>query len=150
MQLWRHALRNIVDVVLEGLSNVKRCTAMGRTAMSSDLQDLGYSLKLVLEPLSKDMAAMLDSSLRMVEDYIKVHVLDTRPRLKEPEAYLHHNLRAQASLNCMVKSAKPVSQCYLDQQACNFLSDLSVRSMQSDDGLVEPFLLASAYQIRKT
>ena len=72
LQLWKHALRYIVEVVLEGLSCVKGCTAMGRTAMLSDLQDLGYNLKATLEPMTRDLIIMLDSSLRVVDEYIKV------------------------------------------------------------------------------
>ena len=72
MQIWRHALQHIAEVCLEGLSRVKACNAVGRAAMTSDMQDLGYSLKCLLQPLPKELAAQLENSLRLVDNYIKV------------------------------------------------------------------------------
>lgn len=74
VQLWRHALRHIGEVALEGLSRVKGCSAVGRTAMASDLQDLGYSLKSLLQPIPPDVAAALAANLRQVDGYIKVRI----------------------------------------------------------------------------
>jgi hypothetical protein len=71
-QLWKHAMRHIAEVALEGLSQVKGCTGVGRTAMTSDLQDLSYSLKSILASPSQEMAASLETSLRIVDTYIKV------------------------------------------------------------------------------
>ena len=70
LQLWKHALRHIAEVTLEGLSRVKGCTGVGRAAMTSDLQDLSYGLKSILE--SQEAAASLENSLRIIDTYIKV------------------------------------------------------------------------------
>ena len=75
LQLWKYALQGTVELVLDGLSGVRACTAMGRTAMSSDLQDLGYSLRAVLDPMPQDLVNALDSLLRLVDEYIKVSKL---------------------------------------------------------------------------
>ena len=43
MQLWRHALAFTAEVLLDGIAKAgakSRCTAMGRAAMSLDLQVL--------------------------------------------------------------------------------------------------------------
>ena len=73
MQVWKHGLQHIAEVCLEGLSRVKACNAVGRAAMTSDVQDLGYSLKGLLQPLPKELAAQLENSLRLVDMYIKVY-----------------------------------------------------------------------------
>ena len=39
LQLWRHAISLMADVILEGISSVRsRCSAIGRNTMSSDVQ----------------------------------------------------------------------------------------------------------------
>jgi len=71
-QLWKHAIRHTAEVTLEGISRVKGCTGVGRTAMTSDLQDLSYGLKSILAHPSQEVAASLETSLRIVDAYIKV------------------------------------------------------------------------------
>ena len=67
----------MAEVCLEGLSRVKPCNAVGRAAMTSDMQDLGYSLRAVLQPLTQDLSAHLENSLRIVDSYIKVNSFAT-------------------------------------------------------------------------
>ncbi len=73
MQIWRHGLQHVAEVCLEGLSRVKACNAIGRAAMTSDVQDLGYCLRGLLQPVPKELAAQLENSLRLVDNYVKVH-----------------------------------------------------------------------------
>ena len=40
--------------------------------MTSDMQDLGYCLNTLLQPLPKELAAQLENSSRLVDNYIKV------------------------------------------------------------------------------
>lgn len=40
--------------------------------MTSDVQDLSYSLKNLLAPLPRELAAQLETSLRLVDNYVKV------------------------------------------------------------------------------
>ena len=72
LQIWKHAVRHIAEISLEGLSRVKPCNAVGRVAMASDLKDLEYGLRALLQPLSPELSNHLENSLRMVETYIKV------------------------------------------------------------------------------
>ena len=67
-------MRHISEVVLEGLSRVQQCSAVGRSAMASDVQDLGYSLADLVQPTSPETTAALDASMRLVVNYIKVCV----------------------------------------------------------------------------
>ena len=67
-------MRHISEVTLEGLSRVQQCSAIGRSAMASDVQDLGYSLTNLVQPTSPETTAALDSSMRLVVNYIKVRV----------------------------------------------------------------------------
>ena len=49
MQLWRHAIHYVAEVILEGIARVKnRCSAIGRNAMSAGLQLLLVQCMLLL------------------------------------------------------------------------------------------------------
>lgn len=67
-------MRHIAEISLEGLAKVKPCNAVGRMAMTSDLKDLDYSLRALLQPLTPELRGHLENSLRMVETYIKVPI----------------------------------------------------------------------------
>lgn len=71
-QMWKHAIQHVAEVCLEGLSRVKPCNAVGRAAMTSDVHDLGYSLKGLLQPVPQELSTKLENNLRMVDNYVKV------------------------------------------------------------------------------
>ncbi|BDA40427.1 Syndetin [Coccomyxa sp. Obi] len=74
-ELWRHAMHFTAEVVLEGIAKAGakgKCTAMGRAAMSLDLQAVQKGLAELAGPGGAEAAA---DSLRMVDTYIKAFYL---------------------------------------------------------------------------
>lgn len=67
-QMWEHAVKACSEVILDGLSNVKRCTMPGRSMMSLDLSYVESNFKF-MAPV--DVLV----SLRIVDAYIKVFCL---------------------------------------------------------------------------
>ncbi|DBA88301.1 TPA: hypothetical protein ACH3X1_016771 [Trebouxia sp. C0004] len=75
LQLWRHAIHYVAEVVLEGIARVKtRCSAIGRNAMSSDLAEVMKGIR-ALAPNSPDIAVAIDSNQSLVDNYIKAFFL---------------------------------------------------------------------------
>ena len=74
MQLWQCGLSYAAEMVLEGLARAGargRCTPMGRSAMSLDLQVLQRGLQ-GLSAATSDAAA---TALRVVDAYIKAYYI---------------------------------------------------------------------------
>eukprot|EP00210_Caulerpa_lentillifera_P008564 g8169.t1 len=68
VQLWEHALKTCSEVVLVGLSQVRKCTMTGRSMMSLDLSYVETSFRFML-PMEVHV------NLRIVDSYIKAYYL---------------------------------------------------------------------------
>ncbi|BDA42201.1 probable Syndetin [Coccomyxa sp. Obi] len=74
-QLWCFAGTLLAEVILEGVSRIRgRCSAIGRNAISADVQEAMHALKS-LAPVSATVAASLEKSSRLVDVYIKAFFL---------------------------------------------------------------------------
>lgn len=67
MKMWEHAMQTCSEVILEGFSNVKRCTMPGRSMMALDLSYVENVFKALVPP---DTVSI---NLRIVDTYIKVN-----------------------------------------------------------------------------
>ena len=76
LQLWQFGLQYAAEVVLEGLARSGsrgRCTVMGRSAMSLDLQGLQSGLQGIAG--GKQAAEAVAVRLRIVDAYIKAYYI---------------------------------------------------------------------------
>lgn len=76
-------LQHAAELMLDGLSRVPSCTAIGRAAMASDVQHVAYGLSGLLPTGAPELSAALQASLRLVDSYIKV-CLDSCQDLRRP------------------------------------------------------------------
>ena len=81
LQLWLCGLQYVAEVVLEGLARAgtkSRCTVMGRSAMSLDLQGLQRGL----QGIAAGKQDFVVSALRLVDAYIKAYYIPWGPELR--------------------------------------------------------------------
>ena len=77
MQLWRHAIALVGEVVLDSIARVRsRCSAIGRNAMAMDLSEAGHGLRNTC-PHEDELRIAVDVSTRFVDNYIKVSQMDS-------------------------------------------------------------------------
>jgi hypothetical protein len=73
MQIWRLLVAYVAEAVLEGISNSKNpCSAIGRNAMFSDVQETLHSMKTMAPLQSAELAAVYDIQSRLLGSYVKV------------------------------------------------------------------------------
>ena len=80
LQLWQCGLQYTAEVVLEGLARAGargKCTVMGRSAMSLDLQGLQRGL----QGIATGKQEMTTNALRVVDAYIKAYYIPWGPEL---------------------------------------------------------------------
>ncbi|KAL3152495.1 hypothetical protein ABBQ32_001530 [Trebouxia sp. C0010 RCD-2024] len=71
LQLWRHAIHYVAEVILEGVARVRgRCSTIGRNAMSADVAEVFKGVR-ALAPNSPDIAVAADSNQHLVDNYVK-------------------------------------------------------------------------------
>eukprot|EP00884_Botryococcus_braunii_P006418 jgi/Botrbrau1/15778/Bobra.4_1s0133.5 len=75
-QIWKQAVAYVAEAVLEGISSSRsRCTAVGRNAMYSDVQETLHSLKTMAPLQTAELAAMYEIQARLLGSYVKAYFI---------------------------------------------------------------------------